>query len=182
MSIKFAVAAALSATIVLLGSGCGTETDGDPAVGAQDGLQSNSDRSSDDRLDDSHDEFDAGTVVDCQDLIDSGWTAPAGEPSVSWDPETRVASIAFGDEKPILLNVDDTACAMIPDFELLLTRMLDNYEAGRIEECTQAVKDVPSGVAPTRDGVQGDIEALKAHVFEWCPPEFGQEIRAAEAN
>lgn len=121
-----------------------------------------------------------GQIQSCQSLIDAGWTAPPNDPSFAVDPETGVTDVSFGEGETLRLDVlGDPACVLLPDIGSTLSRVFGHYEQIRVEECTDAVQDLIAGEAPRKEGVPVDMNALRRHVLQWCPPAFGQQLRDA---
>ncbi len=123
-------------------------------------------------------------VSSCQDLLDAGWVAPKSDPNINYDPATGIAEVSFGTSEPLVVDLaNDEMCAFLPGLGGILSRVLPEYEAARIQECTDAVQVVVSGVVPRKgDVVVADIDALRAHILEWCPPSFGERLRQLEAT
>lgn len=120
-----------------------------------------------------------GVVSSCQDLLDAGWVAPESEPNINYDPATGIAEVHLDASEPLLLDLaNDKMCAFLPDIGGILSRVLPDYEAARLQECAEAVQAVVSGVVPRKgDIVVVDIDALRTHILEWCPPSFGNRLR-----
>lgn len=119
-----------------------------------------------------------GVVSSCQDLLDAGWVAPESEPNINYDPATGIAEVHLDAREPLLLDLaNDEMCAFLPDIGGILSRVLPDYEAARLQECAEAVQAVVSGVVPRKGDIVVDIDDLRAHILEWCPPSFGDRMR-----
>lgn len=119
-------------------------------------------------------------VQSCQQLIDAGWTAPPIDPSFLVDPDTGITEVSFGEGETLRLDVvGDPACMSLPDIGGILSQLTGEYEQIRFEECTDAVEDIITGVAPTKAGQPANMEALRQHVLQWCPPDFSEQLRKA---
>lgn len=150
------------AAMLLLVAGCGN------AVGAESGGNQASAISAE-----------ADAVQSCQALLDSGWTAPEGDPSFLVDPETWIVEVSFGEESTLLVNVsNDPTCFTLPDIGGPLSRVLPEYEQIRVDECTDAVASVIAGEVPKKGPATGSLEALRQHVLDWCPPSFADRLPA----
>lgn len=70
------------------------------------------------------------TVTSCEDLLDSGWAPPPGEPQLGYDPESGQATMSF-DERPNLVVdlLDDPACKRLPVYGPILERTLRQVAA-----------------------------------------------------
>lgn len=120
---------------------------------------------------------DGSTVQSCQALLDSGWTAPEGEPSFMIDPETWVVEVGFDEDNTLTLDVlNDPACLKLPDIGGPLSRIIPEYEQIRIQECSDAVADVIAGKSPKKGPATGSLDALRQHVLEWCPASFADRL------
>ncbi len=122
----------------------------------------------------------AVNVVSCQALIDGGWSAPEGDPDLSYDPETGFVDVTFGAETLRVDLLKDPVCDQLPDIGALLARVSGDYEDMRVQECTQAVQDVANGMVPRKGDIVGDLDALRSHILEWCPASFTAELRRLE--
>jgi hypothetical protein len=116
-------------------------------------------------------------IQSCQALLDSGWTAPEGEPSFMVDPETWLVEVGFDEENTFTVDVlNDPVCTKLPDIGGPLSRIMPEYERIRVEECTDAVDDVIAGRAPKKGPASGTVESLRQHVIEWCPSSFAEKL------
>lgn len=116
--------------------GCGTgeptDTAGGPAAAS-------------DRDPQHTDEQEVPDVASCEALIDGGWSAPAGDPAFSYDPETGLVDVTFGPEETFRLDLlKDPFCDRLPDIGALLSRVSSDYELMRVQECTQGPGKVTS--------------------------------------
>ena len=122
-------------------------------------------------------------VTSCAELLESGWKPPLDDPDIRYDPDSGIAEVAFGPEEVITFDlVRDPACFSLPSIGAILGRIQGDFRQAQIEECENAVEHIVQGKPPQKGDIVVDLDLLRAHVVEWCPPAFAEELRRLDGD
>lgn len=122
-------------------------------------------------------------LLSCQALIDGGWSLPGADYDLNYQPDTGILDVNPGNGQSFRIDLlNDPACPQLPDIGPQFAEVQSDYEEMRVQECTQAVQDVVNGVVPRKGDIVGSMDALRAHIIEWCPASFATELKRLETS